>query len=61
MNPVMIVVICVLVAVIAAAIAAMEGRPVPNLVVRSITRIGGNTNAWSNAGLGDCIASRNIK
>lgn len=47
-----------LVAVIAAAIAAMEGKPVCDLVVRSITRTPGSTTSWSNAGIRDCIASR---
>ncbi len=49
-----------LVAVIAAAVAAMENTVVSNLVVRKITRISGPTNAWSSAGLSECIDSRRM-
>lgn len=49
-----------LIAVITAAIAAYEsGKGGPgNLVVRKISRVSGETTAWSDAGRADCIASR---
>ncbi len=49
-----------LVAVIAAAVAAMENTVVSNLVVRKITRVSGPTNAWASAGLSECIDSRRM-
>lgn len=49
-----------LVAVIAAAVAAMENTVVSNLVVRKITRVSGPTNAWASAGLSECINSRRM-
>lgn len=49
-----------LVAVIAAAVAAMENTVVSNLVVKKITRVSGPTNAWASAGLSECIDSRRM-
>ena len=49
-----------LVAVIAAAVAAMENTVVSNLVVKKITRVSGPTNAWARAGLSECIDSRRM-
>ena len=49
-----------LVAVIAAAIAASENRFVSDIIVRKITRVSGQTNAWNSAGLGECIESRRM-
>ena len=51
-----------LIAVIAAAIAAASGGSVfvPTLKIKKITRISGQTNAWNNAGLGECIDSRRM-
>ena len=49
-----------LVAVIAAAIAASENRFVSDTIVRKITRVSGQTNAWNSAGLGECIESRRM-
>lgn len=49
-----------LVAVIAAAIAASENRFVSDIIVRKITRVQGQTNAWNSAGLGECIDSRRM-
>lgn len=49
-----------LVAVISAAIAALEGTSTSNLVVRKITRVGGTSTAWSHAGSMDCLDSRNM-
>lgn len=48
-----------LIAVITAAIAAMEGSAVTsNLIVRKISRISGNSTAWSRAGASEVIDSR---
>jgi len=48
-----------LIAVITAAIAAFEGSAaMSGLVVRKISRISGETTAWSSAGLMECIDSR---
>lgn len=49
-----------LVAVIAAAVAAMENTVVSNLVVKKITRVSGPINAWASAGLSECIDSRRM-
>ena len=49
-----------LIAVIAAAVAAMENTVVSNLVVKKITRVSGPTNAWASAGLSECIDSRRM-
>lgn len=49
-----------LVAVIAAAVAAMENTVVSNLIVKKITRVSGPTNAWASAGLSECIDSRRM-
>ena len=49
----------VIAAVITAAIAAYrESGGTNDLVVKKITRINGNSNAWSDAGINDCIESR---
>jgi len=48
-----------LIAVITAAIAALEGSAAAsNLIVRKINRISGETPSWANAGHMDCIDSR---
>lgn len=47
-----------LIAVIAAAIAAMEGTSPSSLIIRKINRISGNTTAWSRAGASEIIDSR---
>ncbi len=48
-----------LVAVITAAIAAMEGTvPASNLIIRKISRIPGNNTAWGRAGVSEIIDSR---
>ena len=47
-----------LIAVIAAAIAAMEGTSPNNLIVRKISRISGNSTSWSRAGASEIIDSR---
>ena len=47
-----------LIAVIAAAIAAMEGTSPNKLIVRKISRISGNSTAWSRAGASELIDSR---
>ncbi|MGI6730512.1 MAG: OadG family protein [Anaerovoracaceae bacterium] len=48
-----------LIAVIAAAIAAVEGSSTAeNLVIKRIKRISGTSTAWSKAGAGECIDSR---
>lgn len=47
-----------LIAVIAAAIAAMEGTSPSNLIVRKISRISGNSTSWSRAGASEIIDSR---
>ena len=47
-----------LIAVIAAAIAAMEGVSPNNLIVRKISRISGNSTSWSRAGASEIIDSR---
>ena len=49
-----------LVAVITAAIAAMEGNAINpgNLIIRKINRISGNSNAWSRAGASEVLDSR---
>ena len=48
-----------LVAVITAAIAAMEGTAsANNLIIRKISRISGNSTAWSRAGSSEVIDSR---
>ncbi|NBI63771.1 hypothetical protein D3Z38_12065 [Clostridiales bacterium] len=50
-----------LIAVISAAIAAYESERRGgngNLIVRKISRVSGETTAWSNAGRIDCINSR---
>lgn len=50
-----------LVAVITAAIMAMEGNgSKSNLVVRKISRISGEMPAWASAGHSDCIESRKL-
>ena len=49
-----------LVAVIAAAVAAMENTVVSNLVVKKITKDSGPTNACASAGLSECIDSRRM-
>jgi len=48
-----------LIAVITAAIAAMEGTTSANgLIIRKISRISGNSTAWSRAGASEIIDSR---
>jgi len=50
-----------LIAVITAAIAAMEGAgsgAVSNFVVKKISRITGESTAWSKAGTNECFDSR---
>ena len=48
-----------LVAVITAAIAAMEGTTsTSGLIIRKISRISGNSTAWSRAGSSEVIDSR---
>ena len=47
-----------LIAVIAAAIAAMEGTSPGNLIIRKISRISGNSTPWSRAGVSEIIDSR---
>ncbi len=50
-----------LIAVISAAIAAYEGAGGNgNLVVRKISRVSGETTAWSEAGRIDCVNSRKL-
>lgn len=47
-----------LIAVIAAAIAAMEGTSPNNLIIRKISRVSGNSTSWSRAGASEIIDSR---
>ena len=47
-----------LIAVIAAAIAAMEGTSPGNLIIRKINRVSGNSTPWSRAGVSEVIDSR---
>lgn len=52
-----------LIAVISAAIAAYEGTSslaASNLVVKKISRAGGESTAWGKAGMADCVDSRKI-
>jgi len=52
-----------IVAVISAAIAAMESNAsvsANGLIIRKISRISGNSTAWSMAGLNECIDSRRV-
>ncbi len=50
-----------LIAVISAAIAAYEGASGSgNLIVRKISRVSGETTAWSEAGRLDCVNSRKL-
>lgn len=48
------------IAVITAAIAAFEGQAANagNLIIRKISRVSGQTNAWGTAGSSDAIGSR---
>ncbi|QOX65380.1 hypothetical protein FRZ06_19485 [Anoxybacterium hadale] len=47
-----------LIAVIAAAIAALEGTSPNRLIIRKISRIAGNSTSWSRAGASEIIDSR---
>ncbi|MDF3001456.1 MAG: mmdD [Bacillota bacterium] len=47
-----------LIAVIAAAIAALEGTSPNHLIIRKISRVSGNSTPWSRAGASEIIDSR---
>lgn len=50
-----------LIAVITAAIAAMEENTnVKGLIIRKISRVSGNSTSWSRAGSAECLDSRKI-